>query len=177
MPATTSNSTQRQLLNDHDLRRRPVTLPSERFNTRATHIQFCPTNLGNSGAVTDRLPANGLEARLPSVMSVLFIGLSLRVRQSLSVVIPALTCGVLSHIAVEAHESSCPTARDTLSSPRWLNVSQAVALRSNRRSRRPRQREPARGIAPASWLWSWSSSRSWLTSPHGARVSSGMTTC
>jgi len=86
MPATTSNSTQRQLLNDHDLRRRPVTLPSERFNTRATHIQFCPTNLGNSGAVTDRLPANGLEARLLPAMSVLFIGLNLRVRQSLFVV-------------------------------------------------------------------------------------------
>jgi hypothetical protein len=39
MPATTKNDFQKQLLDDHDLCRRPITLPSERFNTRAAHIQ------------------------------------------------------------------------------------------------------------------------------------------
>jgi hypothetical protein len=69
VPATTKNNLQKQLLADHDLRCRPVSLPSERLNTRATHIQCCPINLGNSVAVTERLPANRLEARLLPGMS------------------------------------------------------------------------------------------------------------
>ena len=72
--------------NDPHTRAESFHLPSERFNTRASHIQCCPFNLGNSVAVTDRLPSNGLEARLLPGMSILFIGLTLWRRQSVFVV-------------------------------------------------------------------------------------------
>ena len=58
-------------------------LPSERLNTRATHIQCCPFNLGKSDAVTERLPAKRLEARLLPAMSVVFMGSCLPRRQLL----------------------------------------------------------------------------------------------
>jgi hypothetical protein len=48
MPATISNSSQMQLLAGQQ-----ASLPSERFNTRATHIQCCPTNLRYFAAVAN----------------------------------------------------------------------------------------------------------------------------
>ena len=47
-------------------------------------------------------------------------------------------------MALTAREYSCPTTGDTLSSARWLNVSQAVTLRGNRWRGRLPQRETIR---------------------------------
>jgi hypothetical protein len=89
MPATTINSSQMQLLATD----KPATRASKLSLTIRTlqhtghaHPVFVPANLGNSGAVTDRLPATGLEARLLPGMSGMIVGPNLGCRPSLSAV-------------------------------------------------------------------------------------------